>query len=70
MAKYIGLADVTLCANGEYYSSIDDVFLGIVEMDDDNSALEFFVDAWRGDDIAELGNWVRNNDYRIKIQKI
>lgn len=70
MALFIGLADVSLCANGEYNSSIDDVFLGVVEQPDEESALEHFVDIWRGDDIAELGDWVQRYDYSIKVQKI
>lgn len=70
MPKYIGLADVSLCANGEYDSSIDDVFLGVKVAADEESALEHFVSVWKGDDIAELGNWVQRYDYSIKVQEV
>ena len=70
MSKYIGLVDVGLSAGGgEYYSSIDDIFLGTVEMDNEDDALEFFNQRWNRNAIENLGDWVYGS-YYIKVLEV
>lgn len=71
MAKYIGLADVSLCANGEYDSSIDDIYLGTYDADTEQDALEKVTKEWdRRSNITSLGDWVCGHSYYIKVLEI
>lgn len=71
MAKYIGLADVGLSANGEYNSSIDDIYLGTYEADTEADALDKVNAEWdKRSNIESLGSWVCGYDYCIKVLEI
>lgn len=71
MAKYIGLVDVSLCANGEYNSSIDDVYLGTYEAETESDALDKVNSDWnKRSNIESLGDWVQGYDYYIKVLEI
>ena len=67
MAKYIGLADVSLSVNDEYSSGIDDIYLGIYDADTDADALDKVQAEWdKRSNIESLGEWVCGYDYSIK----
>ena len=71
MSKYIGLVDVGLSANGEYNSSIDDIYLGTYEADSESDALEKVNAEWgKRSNIESLGSWVCGYDYYIKVLEV
>ena len=69
MAFFVGLVDVDLSVNGEYYSNIDNIYLGVVESSCEILALEYFEKNWTPSDIEDLGRWVRPN-YSIKVEEL
>lgn len=69
MAIFVGLVNVDLNANDEYYSSIDDVYLGFVEASCEILALEYFEKNWTPNDIENLCDWVRPN-YEIRVEEL
>lgn len=68
--KWIVLVDVDLSANGEYESSIDNVFCGIVDADKKEEALKLAEDKFDESFIHSLGRWVCSYGYYFHVIKI
>lgn len=71
MKKFIALVNVSLNANDEYSSYLEDIFLGIYEAENDEEALEKVKAEWdKQSEIENLGDWVDGYDYYIKVREI
>lgn len=67
--KFIVLASVSLSANDEYYSSIEDIFLGCIEAESKDDALEK-VNPNLSSHLNTDYSWICEYDYDITVVSI